>query len=78
MAQILVRNLPDDTKDALRRRAEQHQRSLEAEVREILSAAVRVDPVLTWLDDSAALRDTAGGVNFPEVERTAPRPVDFP
>jgi antitoxin FitA len=39
MAQILVRNLPDDVKARLQRRAKVHKRSLEAEVREILSQA---------------------------------------
>ncbi len=37
MAQILVRNIPDDVKSRLQRRAELHRRSLEAEVREILA-----------------------------------------
>ena len=36
MAQILVRNLPDDAKARLQRRADLHKRSLEAEVRDIL------------------------------------------
>ena len=36
MAQLIVRNLPDDVKERLKRRAKQHGRSLEAEVREIL------------------------------------------
>lgn len=40
MAQILVRNLEDAVKDGLRRRAEQHGRSVEAEAREILTDAV--------------------------------------
>lgn len=36
MASILVRQLSDDTKERLRRRATRHRRSLEAEVRAIL------------------------------------------
>jgi plasmid stability protein len=39
MASIIVRNLSDDTKERLRRRAIQHKRSLEAEVRWILERA---------------------------------------
>ena len=39
MEQILVRNLPVGTKAALRARAKQHGRPLEAEVREILAEA---------------------------------------
>lgn len=77
MAQILVRNLEDGVKDRLRRRAERHHHSLEAEARAILSAAVTDDdPVLAWLDDSAALRAEHGGVDLPLPERSAPRRVD--
>ena len=39
MAQILVRNIDDQVKDALRARAEANGRSLEEEVRLILSRA---------------------------------------
>jgi plasmid stability protein len=41
MAQILVRNLDDGVVEALRRRAKAAGRSLEAEVREVLSSAAR-------------------------------------
>ena len=41
MAQILVRNLEDDVKAKLQRRARQHGRSTEEEVREILRNAVK-------------------------------------
>ena len=37
MAQILVRDLPDDIKEKLRRNAVAHGRSLEAEVRAVLT-----------------------------------------
>lgn len=37
MAQLVVRNLPDDVKERLKRRAKRHGRSLEAEVRDVLS-----------------------------------------
>lgn len=36
MASILIRNLPEQTKDRLRQRAARHRRSLEAELRAIL------------------------------------------
>ena len=42
MATLTVRNLPDDVHDALRRRAAEHRRSVEAEVRETLAASVRI------------------------------------
>lgn len=40
MAQLIVRNLDDDLKARLQRRARKHGRSTEAEVREILRIAV--------------------------------------
>jgi plasmid stability protein len=43
MAQLLVRDLDDDVKARLRRRARRHGRSTEEEVREILRAAVHAD-----------------------------------
>lgn len=43
--QILIRNLPAGTKAALRARAEQHHRSVEAEVREILGEVLEREPV---------------------------------
>jgi plasmid stability protein len=36
VASIVVRNLPDETRECLRKRAVRHRRSLEAEVRAIL------------------------------------------
>lgn len=41
MAILTVRNVPDEVHRALRVRAAQHGRSTEAEVREILAAAVK-------------------------------------
>lgn len=41
MAQILIRQLDEDVKARLQRRARQHGRSTEEEVREILRNAVR-------------------------------------
>lgn len=43
MAQLIVRNLKADVKERLRQRARRRGRSMEAEAREILSAAVRPD-----------------------------------
>ncbi|KHL17786.1 plasmid stability protein [Mumia flava] len=45
MEQILIRNLPEGTKAALKARAEHHRRSVEAEAREILADALERDPV---------------------------------
>jgi antitoxin FitA len=44
MAQIVVRNLDDEVKDKLRVRAAQHRRSMEAEVRAILTEAIAKPP----------------------------------
>jgi plasmid stability protein len=41
MAQLLVRNLDEQIKNRLRRRAKRHGRSMEAEVREILRETLR-------------------------------------
>ena len=41
MAQLVVRNLDDDVKEKLQRRARKHGRSTEEEVRSILRDAVR-------------------------------------
>ncbi len=40
MAQFVVRNLEDEVKERLQRRAKKHGRSMEAEVRDILRNAV--------------------------------------
>lgn len=40
MEQLLIRNLPPGTKAGLRKRAERHHRSVEAEAREILASAL--------------------------------------
>lgn len=59
MEQILIRNLPPGTKAALRARAEHHQRSLEAEARDILSAALEREPAtltdLLAMDEGAEI-----------------------
>ena len=43
MAQIVVRNLEDEVKARLRRRAAANRRSMEEEVRDILRAAVHME-----------------------------------
>ncbi|MEO8316383.1 MAG: Arc family DNA-binding protein, partial [Pseudomonadota bacterium] len=40
MPAVVIRNLPESTHRALKRRAAQHGRSTEAEIREILEEAV--------------------------------------
>jgi plasmid stability protein len=43
MAQILVRDIENDVKERLRRRAARHGHSMEAEVRDILRDALKTD-----------------------------------
>ena len=45
MEQILIRNLPAGTKAALRARAQQRHRSVEAEARDVLTRALEGEPV---------------------------------
>jgi plasmid stability protein len=55
MAMLTIRNLPDDVHRALRVQAAQHGRSTEAEVREILTVAVKPDSRVRLGDALAAL-----------------------
>jgi antitoxin FitA len=44
MGQVIVRNLDDDVIDRLKTKAELHRRSLEQELRNILTEAARLSP----------------------------------
>jgi plasmid stability protein len=80
VAQILIRQLDDGLKAKLQRRAREHGRSTEEEVREILRNAVRdQDRAPTALGSRIAAR-FAGEIGLDEdlVElRGEVRPVDF-
>lgn len=78
MEQILIRNLPEGTKAALRARASVHQQSVEAEAREILTDALRREPA-TMVDLLGS--DDGGDIDF-EPERLglaarSGRPVSY-
>ena len=60
MALLKVRDLPDDVHRALRLRAAEHGRSTEAEVREILAAAVRPQTQIRLGDALASLGQKIG------------------
>ena len=60
MAAITVRNLPDDVHRALRLRAAGHGRSTEAEIRDILEAAVKPPSRVLMGDALAALGQELG------------------
>jgi plasmid stability protein len=57
MATLTVRNVPEVVHRALRKRAEAHSRSVEAEVRALLAAAVADVPKRVVAEDAAAFQD---------------------
>ncbi|KAA1250396.1 ribbon-helix-helix protein, CopG family [Mycobacterium simiae] len=80
MAQILIRQLDDDTKAKLQRLARQHGRSTEEEVREILRNAVRnVDAAPSRLGSRIASRFKQVGLDYdiPELRDNPVRPAEF-
>ena len=65
MAQLLVRGVPEDVVEALKRRAEEHGRSAEAEHRIILEKALCAGRAGFW-ERAAALRaETRGRISIP-------------
>jgi plasmid stability protein len=77
MASITVRNIEDETKQALRQQAAQHGKSLEEEVRGILRRAAREGnkdgPRFTNLYDAIRdLVDPHGGFELKIPERALP------
>jgi len=80
MAQLVVRQLDDDVKDKLQRRARRHGRSTEEEVREILRNAVRTEGIArTPLGSRIAARFRRIGLDrdIQELRGQAARPADF-
>lgn len=63
MAMLTVRNLPDDVHRALRVQAALHGRSTEAEVRAILTVAVKPEARIRLGDALTALGREAGVTN---------------
>lgn len=80
MAQILIRQLDDDTKAKLQRLARQHGRSTEEEVRDILRNAVRnVDEPPRQLGSRIASRFNRVGLmgEIPEMRGQSVQPAQF-
>ncbi len=76
MAAVTIRNLPDETLRALKKRAEQSGRSTEAEMRMILQNAVR--PRRGMGTVLAEIGRKHGGVEYPKARnRSLVRPVNF-
>ncbi|MFM7211610.1 MAG: FitA-like ribbon-helix-helix domain-containing protein [Actinomycetota bacterium] len=77
MADLSIRNLDDDVRELLRRRAAEHGRSMESEVRAILTEAVR--PGSTWLESWHRRFQEVGGVDLKvPARRSTRRPPDWP
>lgn len=80
MAQFIVRDLEEDVKTRLKRRARRHGRSMEDEVRHILRKAVRDEgrPASGLGSRIAALFAKTGlKEDLPRLPREAPRPAKF-
>ncbi|HEX9687605.1 MAG TPA: Arc family DNA-binding protein [Thermoanaerobaculia bacterium] len=80
MGQLIVRQLEDDVKAKLQRRARRHGRSTEEEVREILRNAVKDEGgVRAPLGSRLAARFARVGLNedIPELRGQPARPADF-
>ena len=80
MAQFVVRNLEDDVAEKLKKRAKQHARSMEDEVRHILRAAVQERPEsVQKLGTRIAQRFRRAGLisDLPEVRGDAARAAEF-
>ncbi|MFD4992384.1 Arc family DNA-binding protein [Cellulosimicrobium cellulans] len=82
MATLTIRGLDDDVRERLRARAVEHGRSMEAEVREILAAAVRspsgVERGLgTWIAETFAGIGGAEADVFDVRRDDRPRVVDL-
>ena len=84
MAQLIVRNLEDDVRDKLRDRAQNHGRSMEEEVRDILRAAVVAEtespnqPGLgTRISRRFADCPLENDLEIPEWRGHEPRPASF-
>jgi plasmid stability protein len=84
MAVLTVRNVPDEVHRALRARATEHGRSAEAEVREILSAAlvpsqrVLLGDALAALGRDLALTDDDVAVLNAVRDQTPAEPLSLP
>jgi plasmid stability protein len=80
MAQFIVRDLEDDVKARLKRRARRHGRSMEEEVRDILrNAAKEENRPLPNLGSRIAARLAKTGLtkDLPELQGEAPRPAEL-
>jgi plasmid stability protein len=74
MATLTIRDIPESLKNALRVRAARHGRSMEEEARQLLRKGVTAERASDGLGTRMARRFAAvGGVELPDVKRSAPR-----
>lgn len=69
MAQLVVRDIKQDVKERLRRRAAEHGRSMEAEARMILTDAVK-PPRRSIVAALGELADDVGGIELDIPQRS--------
>ena len=79
MAQFIVRNLEEDVKARLKRRAAQHRRSMEEEVRHILRDAVKGSNQRAKLGSRIAARFAKAGLStdLPELHGQIAQSAEF-
>jgi plasmid stability protein len=71
MAVMTIRGLDDDVRDKLRIRAAQHGRSMEAEVRAILTEAVESPVERSLIDALQQMREALAGLELVTPPRTS-------
>ena len=76
MPQLLIRDVPAQTRQALKIRAIKNGRSQNAEALEILNSAL-MDTREPWIDLVAKTRDEVGGVDLELPSRELPRDFTF-
>ena len=78
MPAVVIRNLPEETHRALKRRATLKGNSTEGEIREILEAAVRPEERLRIGSELAEFGKKLGGIDFEITRDPAPtEPASF-
>jgi plasmid stability protein len=80
VAQFVVRNLEEDVKAGLKRRAKRHGRRMEEEIRHILRRAAREEPrTVRRLGSRIAARFKGAGLDhdLPELRGQLVRPPDL-
>ncbi|ETJ07434.1 MAG: Plasmid stability protein StbC [Actinomyces urogenitalis DORA_12] len=78
MASVIVRNLTDETHRALKARAHEHGRSMEAEIRAILDEAIEDQPRRGLGTLLSSIRQESGGVDLDITrDRSVYEPLDL-